>query len=230
MGSRPGSSIGAFLMSLPVSAMLLMAVFGVPRFAPGTSGESNWQNAKQFFTSLTESGGQTTARDPFGNPTGPGGDSAAPFAAAEAPHWGGANDAVADNNERAPLPRRFGNGSGDRDHATRSEDSHPLVRPAGSRSQAASGPATITWKEARRKLADLGVSQFHLEPGLSGDEFLFVCLLTPGGDTSVTQRFEAEAADPLVAVEQVLTQIDQWLSQQYARESQALSFPQSGQF
>lgn len=230
MGSRAGSSIGTFLMSLPVSAMLLMAVFGVPRFAPGTSGESNWQNAKQFFTSLTDSGAQASSRDPFGNPVGSGADSTTPFADAEAPRWGGANDAVARDQDHATPRQRFGGGFDDREQATKPEESHPLVRPAVSRAQAANGPATITWKEARRKLADLGVSQFHLEPGLSGDEFLFACLLTPGGDASVTQRFEAEAADPLVAVEQVLTQIDQWLSQQYARESQALSFPQSGQF
>ena len=45
----------------------------------------------------------------------------------------------------------------------------------------------------------------------------------------MTQCFEAEAAEPLAAVEQVLGQIDEWLSREYARESQAAAFPQTGE-
>ncbi|MEZ6066863.1 MAG: hypothetical protein R3B90_14425 [Planctomycetaceae bacterium] len=53
MGGRAGG-LGAFLLSLPVSAILLMAVFGIPKFAPGVGNESQWENARQFFTGMTE--------------------------------------------------------------------------------------------------------------------------------------------------------------------------------
>ena len=41
-------------------------------------------------------------------------------------------------------------------------------------------------------------------------------MFTPAGNPHVTRRFEAEAADPLHAVNAVLGQIDDWLKQQYA--------------
>lgn len=217
MSARAGSSIGTFLMSMPVSAMLLMGVFGVPRFAPGTGGESGWQNAKQFLTSLASQPGE----GPPVRPQFPGvpGSSTADSMATEAPQWGSPAPAPHSNASAAEWPF-----SDQRDLSSRSSatsagfDAHPLV----SRSTpAATAPASITWQDARRRLADLGIDQFHLEPGLESDQYLFVCLLTPGTDERVTQRFEAEAGEPLAAVQAVLTQIDDWLAQQYAQDNRA---------
>lgn len=71
----------------------------------------------------------------------------------------------------------------------------------------------ITWNEAVRRLNELGIHDFRLEPGRQFGEFYFACEFAPDRDVRITRRFEAEAQEPLLAVEAVLQQIDEWLSQ-----------------
>ncbi|MFV0442215.1 MAG: hypothetical protein ACK5Q5_01445 [Planctomycetaceae bacterium] len=230
MGPRGGSSIGAFLMSLPVSAILLMAVFGIPRFDPGTAGESGWQNARQLFDSLRGGAEDKSGSDPFRGSGGSRAGEAGPFSQAdtlaEAPAWDGQSNTQGDVSD---WRRSFADDRGTpRDSAgsrTAEEAGHSLLRGDAGSSRSTATTATITWTDARRRLADLGVDRFHLEAGLTPDQFLFVCLFSPAGDSRVTQRFESEAADPLVAVEQVLSQIERWSSQRYAQDTQSRLTP-----
>ena len=69
----------------------------------------------------------------------------------------------------------------------------------------------LTWREAVRRLNELGIQEFRLEPGRQLGEFYFACEFTPDRDTRITRRFEAEAKEPLLAVAAVLRQIDEWL-------------------
>ena len=71
----------------------------------------------------------------------------------------------------------------------------------------------LTWRSAVRRLNALGIRQFRLEPGSREHEFHFTCFLTPRNNPRVTHRFEAEAGDPLRAVEKVLQQITLWQQQ-----------------
>lgn len=70
----------------------------------------------------------------------------------------------------------------------------------------------LTWREAIRRLNELGIQEFRLEPGSQQGEFYFACEFTPHRDARVTRRFEAEAKEPLLAVQAVLRQIDEWLT------------------
>lgn len=70
----------------------------------------------------------------------------------------------------------------------------------------------LTWREAVRRLNELGIQEFRLEPGSQLGEFYFACEFTPHRDARVTRRFEAEAKEPLLAVQAVLRQIDEWLT------------------
>ncbi len=70
----------------------------------------------------------------------------------------------------------------------------------------------LTWREAVRRLNELGIQEFRLEPGSQPGEFYFACEFTPHRDARVTRRFEAEATEPLLAVQAVLRQIDEWLT------------------
>ena len=69
----------------------------------------------------------------------------------------------------------------------------------------------LTWREAVRRLNELGIQEFRLEPGRQLGEFYFACEFTPDRDARITRRFEAEAKEPLLAVAAVLRQIDEWL-------------------
>ena len=68
-----------------------------------------------------------------------------------------------------------------------------------------------TWRAAVRRLNELGIHHFRLEPGRRTNEFHFHCSFTPSDTPRITQRFEAEAAEPLRAVQKVIVQVEQWL-------------------
>lgn len=78
---------------------------------------------------------------------------------------------------------------------------------------AATRPAVnLTWQQAVKRLNELEIRNFRLEPGLKPDQFMFVCSYTPPDNPRVSYRFEAEADEPLRAVAKVLEQIETWVS------------------
>ncbi|MDP1795992.1 MAG: hypothetical protein Q8K78_00850, partial [Planctomycetaceae bacterium] len=68
----------------------------------------------------------------------------------------------------------------------------------------------LTWRDAVQKLNALEIRNFRLEPGQQPMQFLFSCSYTPRDNPRVSHWFEAEADEPLRAVERVLEQIDTW--------------------
>ncbi len=67
-----------------------------------------------------------------------------------------------------------------------------------------------TWSAAVKKLNELGIRDYRLEPGVRPQEFLFSCSYSPPQNPRISRRFEAEALDPLQAVINVLQQVDEW--------------------
>jgi hypothetical protein len=93
--------------------------------------------------------------------------------------------------------------------------SHNLKIKAGENRHSETGrnaslESPLTWRSAVRRLNSLGIRKFRLEPGSREHEFHFSCVLTPRNNPRVTHRFEAEAGDPLRAVDKVLQQITRW--------------------
>jgi len=83
----------------------------------------------------------------------------------------------------------------------------------------------LTWRQASLRLTELGVKNYHLERGAAEGTFLFVCTFSPGDAPHVVHRFESETDDPLLAVNQVLQQVDRWMRSRYA----AANFPSKPQ-
>jgi len=69
---------------------------------------------------------------------------------------------------------------------------------------------SLTWQQASTRLEELGIHHFDLVRGSRPGEFRFMCLVTSTDDPRISRRFEAEAGDPLLAVERVLLQIESW--------------------
>ncbi len=92
----------------------------------------------------------------------------------------------------------------------------PNVMPAPLPNQpkALSQPTPLTWEKARARLQELGIQQYYLDPDPAEQRFLFRCAYTPAGNPRVHRRFEAEAADPLEAVQKVLSQVESWTARQ----------------
>ncbi len=70
-----------------------------------------------------------------------------------------------------------------------------------------SSPA-LTWQSARERLKAFGIKEYYLQPDPAGQQFLFRCTYTPPGNPRINRLFEAEAADPLEAVQKVLAQLE----------------------
>ena len=60
------------------------------------------------------------------------------------------------------------------------------------------------------RLNELGITDYQWQPGDRDGQFLFRCRLVSRRNPRMMQRFEAEAAEPLQALEKVLAQIDEW--------------------
>lgn len=69
---------------------------------------------------------------------------------------------------------------------------------------------TLTWQQAVDRLNEHGIRTFRLTPDSSQNGYRFVCLVTSIDDPRISRRFEAESIDPLVAVADVLAQVENW--------------------
>jgi hypothetical protein len=71
---------------------------------------------------------------------------------------------------------------------------------------------TLSWREAVRKLNQLGVREIQLSQTEEPFVFRFSCDYTPENNPRITRRFEANAGKPLKAVEKVIEQVESWLA------------------
>jgi hypothetical protein len=229
MSARQGGSLATLLLIIPLSAIPLMAIFGIPEFAHLSAATSaaprdlvrqpsaSFEEPVELPSNAEERNRRAAA------------DLLSPAAARTAqPAAGDLQDAWRGAATDAPGARTP---AAIRSAPDRSERTQPSLRPMQTAAPqplirtlegAAAAPAPaatadgLTWREATRRLEEVGITDYVLERGESSDRFLFVCRFSPGGDARIVQRFEAEAAEPLEAVENVLAQVDQWLQHRFA--------------
>jgi hypothetical protein len=217
MSGQTGQSLATFLLSVPVAAIGLMAVFGIPQFADVIANQRDEDPGEDPLDDLrSESSDLFGEYDPAFPPTSSGED--------DAPSWAStaADTGRAELQEgRSPRPTDFWGNRGSEFAAHETSHEHVSFESAGFSSGAGqTATPTMSWLEARRQLNDLGVNEFHLEAGSVPDTFTFVAVFTPGDHPEVTYRFEAEASEPLVAVEDVVAQIEDWLADRFASGGQ----------
>ena len=68
------------------------------------------------------------------------------------------------------------------------------------------------WQDAAQRLKKLGIRKYRLESRIDEQNFVFSCSLASPDNPRVIRRFEADADNPLEAVQHVLEQIDEWRS------------------
>jgi hypothetical protein len=245
------SPLGTTLLLIPILAVPLLAIFGVPQltpvvpnalkersqpsqrdapeFVPGPSRdwqefadveppandaiESNWPDVMHDATARTLAdrrneariqrvAGNRSAAQPLDN--SPARDSATRL-----------RHAVPETMPRE-LPDAFAGEGAELVQTADVREPQPRLgqQPVGrTRPSATRGPAdALTWRSAVQRLNDLEIRNFRLEPGQQAEQFVFICSYTPQDNPSISYRFEAEADEPLRAVEKVLAQIDVWLA------------------
>jgi len=239
MNGKGGSSLGTLLFSVPLAAIPLMAIFGIPQFAPLVASpersgsydrhsddrssnvriRGGRRHADEFEEELTESDAPEFGSDRrpsldqsidnrHGRPAAGRGRSQRD----SAEEWPQA-ELGADRPEESPeIALNDGDSRGGRSTRDRTGSLPAAEAPA---QPAATG---LTWQSAAERFQTLGITSYHLEPGSNPTSFLFVCSFCPEQHPNVTMRFESESADPLLAVDDVLAQIDRWQQKQSAAQ------------
>jgi hypothetical protein len=228
MSTKQGGSLATLLLAIPLAAIPLMAVFGIPEFthlsaatpeasppdlvrqptisfdppadSTATSDERNRRAAADLLSPAPDRTSQHSAgQEQIGWGDVPMATTAEPVARTAAP---------AQPAQTQPSPRPM-----------QTAAPQPLIRTLEGADATPAPAATatgLTWREATRRLEEVGITDYRLERGDMSDRFLFVCRFSPGGDERIVQRFEAEAAEPLEAVENVLAQVESWLQHRFA--------------
>jgi hypothetical protein len=250
MSSKAGSTFLTFLVSIPLAAMGLMAVFGVPPLAsviaasrglsdtnrdfeeddrgsrrPGQSQFEDWDSG-------TAPDWKTDGADPTDIEPGTAGedDEYDALGFRKIPRSGD-NSASRNFRQGNSRPERDEFGDSDPSDDAPSE-SHGLLSSRGgakelpfvlpSKPGASRTSPPVSMKDSLKKLNSLGVKHYHLERGVDQDTWLFVCLFVPGDDPRITHRFEAESDDPDRAAAETVQQIDSWLLKRF-RDQQPIS-------
>jgi hypothetical protein len=231
-----GSSLTTFLMFLPLIAIPLLAIFGVPEFTPVNASTPTETNAAAIAidgpvrklepagapkrSAFNRNGDVFSPVKPDSNaapgfPSGGLKPEADPFLNA-----GGDNDTPRKpgkqglNGWELDRDRHDGKRSRNRIETSildeRNNSSAGATRGAGMQS-VPSMPETnepaVAWQKAVRTLNRMGIEDFLLQPGSRAEEFHFSCICPSPDNPRITRRFEAEDADPLRAVQKVLKQI-----------------------
>lgn len=129
------------------------------------------------------------------------------------------NDAFADDG-RAARPDREPAGNSAGEPATeRSRPKSETRMTAGFDANRGGDPSDEAkgLRAGIARLNALGITDYQWQPGDRDGEFLFRCRLASKHNPRMMQRFEAEAGEPLAALEKVLVQIDEWRAQRSRR-------------
>ncbi len=206
MSARSGGSFAALLMSGPLAAIPLMAVFGVPQFATVSASTDHehdgvlrkpqavaTQPAPTPETHVLAAIDEASPRETSGFDD----DAGSPSAVRREPR----QMSFIETRETVPVAQ-----------AQADESTPPQARPTLTTLTKTPRSATRTspWENAAQKLQELGIEDYRLERGLGGDTFVFICQFAPGSDPRIIRRFEAEEPDAATAVQQVLQQITDW--------------------
>lgn len=135
------------------------------------------------------------------------------------------NDPAADDGRAARSDRESAGGNAFNDSAerTRSKAKTQLTSAfdanrGGEPSEDAKG-----LRSAIARLNAMGITDYQWQPGDHDGEFLFRCRLVSKHNPRMMQRFEAEAGEPLQALEKVLVQIDEWRARRAGRDGRTSS-------
>lgn len=239
MRTSAQSSLATVLLLVPILAVPMLAIFGVPQFTPVVASpyEDNASSRRLDESEAPPFSPRSGERDAF--------EKVASNISSDVTEWG--DDTNDDRAARTLADRRGVTTAGHRRNAPVAESTEPspfaqvgesqavplmneampgsyrrprsnseVVDPRPKRAPLRTTPAVLdpqlTWRDAVQKLNSLEIRNFRLEPGQQPLQFIFSCSYTPRDTPAVSYRFEAEADEPLRAVERVLEQIDTWLA------------------
>ncbi len=203
MRSRRNGLFTTLTTLILISAIPLFAIFGIPHFVPVVASPSTWDDYDIAPHELSAVQGESPRRSAS--------ELFAPFPHKHRPDAG--QDESENGDKTLAWEDPFQSSRTSTQSHTSAMDGWAVGLKSGrdERSIAeTSREQHLTWRRAVQRLNEHGIRQFRLQPGQREDEFHFSCSFTPGDNPRITHRFEAEATEPLIAVQKVLDQIAEW--------------------
>lgn len=225
MSAKSGGSFATVLLTVPLTAIAMMAMYGVPEFSSVIASPESGDVIRQ-----PEFGDSALGQSADSAPLYRSGDN---WGGTSSPNEGYSSDPFSDPRSQPPAyhpvePPQANSGirTSLGSHLEQEMEAPQQGDPQGWRYETPSRTAPnshvsmpLDWMTANRRLSEMGIDRFHLERAATSDAFLFVAVVTPADTPNVTHRFEAEHREPLQAVDNVLNQIDHWLQARYAQNS-----------
>ncbi len=180
MQGRIAGFFMTLFMALPLAAIPLMSIFGVPQLgslASSLEGTGFLLEAPDRDLQSAASWDLSSAPGFSENPDSGATASQTPFA----------------GNARESLPVSSPAGLG-------YENSQPI--------RVDDELQSLSWEQSIQQLSRYGILDYRLQPGQNAQGFHFACFQRVDGQTTI--RFEAEADDPLQALQQALRQVEAW--------------------
>ena len=180
MQGRIAGFLMTIFMALPLAAIPLMSIFGIPQFG-------------SLAATIDETG--FLAEDPIADTS--------------APSWSDSPVPVFGESAQDSTPVNFSNNSTNNSpvQTTSLGNSQDFPTPSALGNQEISG--TMAWDQGIARLAQMGITDYRIQPGIVPGTSHFACYARPASKATVL-RFEAEANDPLQALLKTLEQVEPW--------------------
>jgi hypothetical protein len=189
MQGRIAGFFMTIFMALPLAAIPLMSIFGIPQLGSLAS-------SLEGTGFLLENPRETDPDTAWDLDSAPGFEDSAPASSTtdEASPW--------DTSEQ--NPGRSSDWQPD-DRGRSTGDSSPA------RTTDSTGRNDPRWDRLIQQLSEFGIKDHRLQPGHNSQGFHFACFLRTSTETIV--RFEAEGEDPMTALERTVRQVERWHQQ-----------------
>ncbi|MCG6154676.1 hypothetical protein [Rubinisphaera margarita] len=180
MQGRIAGFFMTIFMALPLAAIPLMSIFGIPQFDSFASTADETAFLLEDPASESSAPGWDDSPAPAFNESQPTGSEAGPF---DFPATGSAPVQTAGLDGPTSMPINH--------------------------NQSPTGK--LTWEQSLARLAEFGISEYRVQPGLQPGTTHFACYSRQSGSATVI-RFEGEGATPLEAIRKTLDQVGPWFA------------------
>ncbi|HBN79204.1 MAG TPA: hypothetical protein DD473_25990 [Planctomycetaceae bacterium] len=181
MQGRIAGFLMTIFMALPLAAIPLMSIFGIPQFG-------------SLAATIDETG--FLAEDPV--------------AGASAPSWSDSPAPVFGEAAQDSTPVNFSNNTSNTNPIQTTSLGNSQEFPTSSAfGTQENSSGTMTWDQGIARLAQMGITDYRIQPGIVPGTSHFACYARPERKATVL-RFEAEANDPLQALLKTLKQVEPW--------------------
>ena len=203
MSSKSSSPVQAVLTFAALLMIPTFAVFGVPKFVPMSTSNETGESSTSQSTAIGLS-------DVYVEPAKFYPDNDEPIVRSNPS--GSAIIPALDSNRRVESAALSNNPLLEWNDPFVQNEMQPAFSTTVSKPAVDATVAQFTWQKFDREIRLLGVTDYSLKPTSPG-KFRLTCFVPSLQDKQLLRKFNAEAAEPIIAAQELLGDIQRWVKQ-----------------